>query len=393
MAEAAEAPIKTPSKETARNYPHITFQPSQHLPRFSKEMEEMTGRYLQGDPHANVWSSSHLLPRLRGQQPKMLSIDSAFIPVKTSPSRTWVGESDPYVLWTTLPGMPSEINDEGKILVVSGDMEYAGAMLSSLGEEVRELDQALKNKGISEEESVLNDYYARNGLILLGVAGLVDASILTAAFIHRRNAKRNTKKSVMPRRRFLQIFGGISAGVATAPIANLVGQAVGLQAAPGASTEAAKDFWLKVVDMTSPVIDSDWIQMRNAMQILKLKDSIDNQGLPSDVSASVIAGSAHSYGATALLASEDACNKAIASYMQSFSPLLDEAIKNKPSIKREEAIAKIKEYLVTTVVSEVKDPDHRTIGTTQFPNAVSSAIKTVAQFRSPRMEAALADFH
>jgi len=393
MAEEIAFPIK--EAETQIRYPNLRFEPGNHGPNAWERTvrirnEKLDSRYQRGDPYAHPWDNA-VIGRIETTKPKILAIDGLGF------NGQWGSGDDPTPTmtppfaeqtWLELPTTPARINDEGSVLVVGGDPLDIGDSFYTIEKypDLQALRKVLDDK-IKHDQSTIPQVTTA----YLWIAGVIDAAIL-ASIAEKRIRKKD--KTIISRRNFLK-----GAGMATAGIAAWLYFESGLHYpqyitnAEEATTEAAKDKWLGVVDEIDPeLITATYEQMRTAILALKLKDSVDHLDLPRTVSGSLIMGDGHSFGADSFLGDDISAQNAIGGYLGVIEPLISKALKENPTLKREFVVGKIKAYLAKTYIQKVDQPDPRTFFTRDFPDAVTAAISTVADFQSKRVEAAVADF-
>jgi len=373
----------------------IEFEPADHVSE-QEEAEEIFNRYKNGDPTAHSWKSVELLDRLWDQQAEILFIDglesSYFYDAESNSNIPGPPHKDD--LWQDLPASPEKINKKRKIRVVSGDNANVGISLvdrdpNAAAEMEAKVSRDLESVGGAELNIEALLHY--DALALLIISGVINAG--AGAVIYKLG-----QKNIISRRTMLAMIMSSAAGVGLFGLFNTVGQSG--QIGASANSDRIKDFGLWLSNITKPrLLPSDYLQMRTAMFIMKLKDAIDYQheqnpqNFPSDIPASIVAGMTHSRGALDLLNSEEACAEAVRKYIiEGFDPILKKMLKLNPNIKREDAIRKIKTYLAATHISEVVEPDQSTVGTTNFPEAARAAITEVASFPSNRILEALKDW-
>jgi len=286
-----------------------------------------------------------------------------------------------------LPGRPLDVQPEtGEILLINGDPIQVENSFNTLK------DPFTPNLKKDMRELHDKDYNATDDLdlfeakALTGTATLAAAAILAAEGIRYVKEKSSRPQKKIPRRDFLKIMG---LGLTFAAYTYSLGRYISPNLASSAPTEAEKNLWASVADITKPlVVKSDWQLFRSATLIAKLEDTIPRLGFPNDTPASVLMGFAHELGEKDLMQSLEKRREAIGSYAQKLVYILKKVHQTRPTFDVETAKKLLFHYLATTSVFKVRDP-HIASPDRTFYNNAHHYQEYLGNFQSAQVAAAL----
>lgn len=210
-----------------KNYPGVHFEPGIH-PTTREQNEIVMRAFENGDTRTHIWNKE-VGQRLKESDTKLISIDGLSPPEirYTRDRRDGISDNDPFWIWEELPDRPRELNKEGKITVVIGDIYDSGMAEESIFQPMaNDTDlQAINNEFInltnqrvpqSEEEYIKT---ARiEGTPFLAIGALISAAITNA--INKKiltEQKQTTETTSKPtprfsRRKFLRGAAGVVVG-------------------------------------------------------------------------------------------------------------------------------------------------------------------------------------
>ncbi|HSW47842.1 MAG TPA: twin-arginine translocation signal domain-containing protein [Candidatus Saccharimonadales bacterium] len=349
----------------------IGFEPGNHdyySDKDPKKNRDILGEVTAGKFDSHTWNPE-VAQRLQQYhpRPKVLTIDSAYTGVSYEKSEDGINKSsnepDRVSMWAWLPENPSQINPDGPLYVVSSEQlvpvnEGHSFFKEGEEEELRAAFNTKIDKDYKQFPTQLDREAQHDITKLLFVAMGLGAAGIAIDELTTTEQKRHEKSGHVSRRKLLGMAGAGAVAVAlgagvSEERKSLLGKAV------ETPSLRRKEQFLKLADLISPgsSYTTDWLNARNAMYVLKTKDSMDalqeSGAITKEDQAAIVAGGGHSRGVNELLGSDEACVEAIQKYTKALFKLVDKYAKKDQSVKVKESIVEI---LASVNIFDVRDP-------------------------------------
>jgi hypothetical protein len=368
-------------------HPTIRFEAGNH-PVTERKYEDIDTRLHNGDLRAHIWNPE-VSQRVRESPQDVITIDGLV------PLVDWSGKSGPQdlaytrklTIWRNLPDRPKELKDEGKVLVVVGDISPSFSGNLSQG-----YDKADDQVNIGSIESYMNyllQQEAESSIPRLlneaGVFAATPVAYLLAMSLHR------TFQGRMTRRDLLKTIGKGIAAIGLTSTGRIASIRIPEYKIGNSQNRNEHDFWQGVNRVTGKYFfGSEWTKARTAILAAKSEDALIHIG-KSDGTASLIMGSAHAADAMRTIYDRDHRNEAINQYASNLLKVVDLAFEGNSSLPKS-LVNSVKKNLLHVIaqvdlikVTDSSDSDH----VQDMRSFIENNVKFQETFQSPQVEEAL----
>lgn len=301
-------------------------------------------RLNSGDNEFFFWEG--IKERLSSYSPDMLVIDS-LIPYTTTnflndypdyssmPKNPTTHLSPKTDAWYYLPARPRDINKNGEVLIVAGDVipnrfevprSYWGTILDEgLIQKERSSFEHSSNEEVSK---IKRDYDSErvNRGVAFSALGLLASAIVQAPMLESKEPL-NRRQALKKIGRYL---GGISVGALSEGIVRNTATEIALRS----PNEAIANIAEEIADLSKVVPDNSFIDGRTALLISKMIDAKGLGLLPESSEAAVIMGNDHIHNASKIMENREFRMKLIGEYYKDMRIFLQKACDKLPNVDK-----------------------------------------------------------
>jgi|GEM_PF-5493217 len=390
-------PETSPQTEVINVYTGVRFEPGIH-PITAQENNAMYQGFNEGNLHTHLWNPQ-VAQRMKTYNPAVIAIDGS-----VSDRFIIEGDADNYQgftsyikdspawNWLSIPDRPNQLNKEGKIYVVHGDISYTdlAGIFWTMGSNYQDLQNDIQRmqKLEEKERTETNNYFSKMDTqthLFESFLGGVVAGLVVATLNVRKLSRRNFLKTATAAS--AAVLAGVGPQVAFPRPSDLPHHA------SLSKNEQAKELMQRVITALRPRFTEElWLNGRTAIVMAKEEDAIDALGLPKDTPGAVVMGDGHSPQANVLL--EDKVERAktideFAKYLFDLSDTIYAEIFGKGTdmyyYYRNPGLNYLLTLLGKVQISKVTDPG----GSDNNPNLkndVNDYVEVVKTFQSPQIE-------